>query len=185
MGIAQKWNKCMRLRKQFIYEHPKKLEVCRRILDARQDKKCITFSGTIKHAEAIGRGYVVHSKKSKKYNKEVLAKFDADPYGVLCSSKSAETGLDIAGVNTEIIMYTNSSKIRKTQIIGRAIRAEEGKSAEIFTLVLRNTQEVNWFNNSNTSKVITINEEQLDKVLAGEEIQTREHDNVVNTKYRF
>ena len=67
----------------------------------------------------------------------------------------------------------------------RAIRYEEGKISEIFTLVLRGTQEVNWFNNSNTSRVITINEEQLEKVLNGESIETRQRENIVNTKFRF
>lgn len=133
----------MRARKEFIYNHTKKLEITNKILDARKDKKCITFSGTIKQAEAIGRGYVIHSKQSKKYNREILEKFDAEPCGVLNSSKSAETGLDLKGINTEIIMYTNSSKIRKTQVLGRALRAEEGKNTEIFTLILRNTQEYN------------------------------------------
>ena len=185
MGMAQKWNRAMRARKDFIYNHPKKLEITNKILDARKDKKCITFSGTIKQAEAIGRGYVIHSKQSKKYNREILEKFDAESCGVLNSSKSAETGLDLKGINTEIIMYTNSSKIRKTQVLGRALRAEEGKNTEIFTLVLRNTQEYNWFQNSNTSEVVYINEEQLNKVLAGETIETREHDNIVNTKFRF
>ena len=108
-----------------------------------------------------------------------------DKCGVLNSSKSAETGLDLQGINTEIIMYTNSSKIRKTQVLGRALRAEEGKNTEIFTLILRGTQEYNWFQNSNTSEVIYINEDQLDKVLAGNIIETREHDNIINTKFRF
>lgn len=185
MGMAQKWNRCMRARKEFIYNHPRKLEVTNKILDARKDKKCITFSGTIKQAEAIGRGYTIHSKQSKKYNKQILEKFDTDSCGVLNSSKSAETGLDLKGINTEIIMYTNSSKIRKTQVLGRALRAEEGKNTEIFTLILRGTQEYNWFQNSNTSSVIYINESQLDRVLAGEQIETREHDNIINTKFRF
>ena len=57
--------------------------------------------------------------------------------------------------------------------------------AELFTIVLKGTQEYNWAMNSATSKYITINEEQLDKVLAGETIETRERENIVNTKYRF
>lgn len=185
MGIAQKWLKALRARKDFIYNHPKKIEVAKQILEARKDRKCLTFSGTIKQSEAFGNGYIMHSKKSKKQNAETIEVFNNQPIAVMHTSKAAEVGLDLKGINTEIIMYTNSSKIRKTQILGRALRFEEGKTSEIFTLVLRGTQEVNWFNNSNTSKVITINEEQLKKVLMGEEIQTREHDNIVNTKFRF
>lgn len=185
MGVAQKWMKCMRLRKEFIYNHPKKMEVAKRIMAARSDAKGITFSATIKQAESFGNGYVMHSKKKKKENSEILDKFNASKSGFLHTSKAADEGVDVDGVNLEIVLHTDSSKIRKTQRVGRAVRFQEGKTAEIFTLVLRNTQEVNWFNNSNTSRVITINEEQLEQVLEGKEIQTRERDTVVNTKFRF
>lgn len=185
MGIAQKWNRAMRKRKEFIYNHPKKMEIAKKILDARKDKKGITFSSTIKQAESFGNGFVLHSKQKKKENKAVIDKFNKASNGFLHTSKAADQGLDCKGVNLEVILHTDSSKIRKTQRVGRAIRFEEGKTSEIFTLVLKGTQEVNWFNNSNTSKVTTINEEQLEKVLNGESIETREHKNIVNTKFRF
>ena len=95
-----------------------------------------------KMAEELGDGFVMHSKKSKKKNQETLEAFNACTSGVMHTSKAAETGLDIPGIDTEIILYTNSSKIRKTQVLGRSIRYEEGKVAEIFTLVLKGTQEV-------------------------------------------
>ena len=185
MGVAQKWNRCMRKRKEFIYYHPKKMEIARKIIAARKDSKGITFSSTIKQAESFGFGWVMHSKKKKKENKAIIDAFDKAEKGFLHTSKAADQGLDCKGVNLEIILHTDSSKIRKTQRIGRAIRYEEGKVSEIFTLVLRGTQEVNWFNNSNTSKVITINEEQLERVLNGESIETRERETIANTKFRF
>lgn len=185
MGVAQKWNRAMRKRKEFIYNHPKKMEIAKKIIKARADKKCITFSSTIAQAESFGFGWVLHSKKKPKENKKAIEEFNAADMGYLHTSKAANQGLDCKGVNLEIILHTDSSKTTKTQRIGRAIRFEEGKTSEIFTLVLKGTQEVNWFNNSNTSKVITINEEQLDKVLAGESIETRERENIVNTKFRF
>lgn len=185
MGVGQKWLKMMKLRKDFIYNHPKKLEIAQQILAARPDSKALTFSATIKQAEAIGVGYTVHSKQKKKENAAIIEKFNSDEFGVLNTSKACDEGLDIQGVNLEIILHTDSSKIRKSQRVGRGVRYEEGKVAEIFTLVLRGTQEITWFSNSNTSKVTTINEEQLERVLNGEEIQTREHDNIVNTKFRF
>ena len=128
---------------------------------------------------------MLHSKKKAKENKATLEEFNAADMGYLHTSKAADQGLDCKGVNLEIILHTDSSKIRKTQRVGRAIRFEEGKTSEIYTLVLKGTQEVNWFNNSNTSKVITINEEQLERVLNGESIETRQRENVVNTKFRF
>lgn len=185
IGMGQKWLKTMKLRKEFIYNHPKKLKFVRKILEARPNCKAITFSATIKQAESIGIGYTVHSKQKKKENTQIIENFNSDSTGVLNTSKACDEGVDIQGINLEIILHTDSSKIRKGQRLGRSVRYEEGKVSEIFTLVLRGTQEVNWFNNSNTSKVITINEDQLDKVLAGENLQTREHENIVNTKFRF
>jgi hypothetical protein len=55
----------------------------------------------------------------------------------------------------------------------------------MFILVIRNTQEMKWFNNSNTSDVTIINEIQLDQVLSGENIETRKQEILTNTKYRF
>lgn len=184
-AVAFGWNKALRGRKAFVQSHPKKFEIARKILEARKDKKCVTFSATIKDAEKIGIGYVLHSKQSKKLNKEILEKFNAETCAVLNSSKAVDVGVDVQGLSVGIILSTDSSKIRKGQRIGRSIRFEPGKTAEIFTLVIRGTQEWNWFQNSATGDYIVLTEQQLDQVLAGEEIITRERENVEDKKYRF
>ena len=184
-AMAMTFMRTMKARKDFILNHPKKIEVAKKILAARKDRKCLTFSATINMAEKLGDGFVMHSKKSKKQNQETIEKFNAASCGVMHTSKAADQGLDLQGINTEIILHTDSSKIRKTQRVGRGIRFEPGKTAEIFTLILKNTQEVTWFSNSKTSKVITINEEQLDKVLSGENIETRERNYTENLQFRF
>lgn len=185
MGIAQKWNRAMRARKEFIQKHPKKFEIAKKILEARKDKKCITFSSTIKQAESFGSGYVLHSKKSDKENKKTLEAFNNAKAGVLHSSKAVNQGVDVPGLSVGIILSVDSSKITKQQRKGRICRFEEGKEAELFTIVLRGTQEYNWAMNSATSKYITIDETQLDKVLSGESIETRERSIITNTNYRF
>lgn len=184
-AIAIDWMRMMKNRKNFIQNHPKKIEIAQKIIDARKDKKIMTFSATIKQAESFGSGYVVHSDKRAKENAQILEEFNNAKSGVLHSSKACNTGLDLQGVNCEIIMNTDSSKIKKIQSVGRSIRYEQGKTTEIFTLVLAGTQEVKWFTNSKASKVITINEEQLDRVLAGENIETRERNYSENLKLRF
>ena len=185
MGIAMGWMRCMNERKKFIRSHPKKIEICKKILAARKDKKCITFSATIKDAESLKIGEVLHSKKSKKKNAEILEKFNNIESGVLCTSKAADQGVDIKGLSVGIIMSIDSSKIRKTQRVGRIIRFEEGKTAELFTLILRDTQEWKWFQNSNISDTIVIDEYQLDDILNGKEVITRTRDQIEDIKYRF
>ena len=185
-GIAFGWLKTLKGRKAFVQSHPKKFEIARKILDARKDKKCITFSATIKDAESLNDGeFVLHSKKSKKQNNEILDVFNNATEGVIHSSKSCDQGVDIRGLSVGIILSTDSSKIRKTQRNGRICRFEEGKTAELFTLVIRGTQEWNWFQNSATTNYIVIDESQLDKVLTGEIIETRERENVEDKKFRF
>ena len=185
-GIAFGWLKALKGRKAFVQSHPKKFEIARKILDARKDKKCITFSATIKDAESLNDGeFVLHSKKSKKQNNEILELFNNSTVGTIHSSKSCDQGVDIRGLSVGIILSTDSSKIRKTQRNGRICRFEEGKTAELFTLVIRGTQEWNWFQNSVTTNYTVINESQLDKVLAGEIIETRERENVEDKKFRF
>lgn len=185
-GIAFGWLKALKGRKAFVQSHPKKFEIARKILDARKDKKCITFSATIKDAESLNNGeFVLHSKKSKKQNNEILELFNNAAEGVIHSSKSCDQGVDIRGLSVGIILSTDSSKIRKTQRNGRICRFEEGKTAELFTLVIRGTQEWNWFQNSATTNYTVINESQLDKVLAGEIIETRKRENVEDKKFRF
>ena len=185
MGVAQKWNRAMRARKTFIQNHPKKFEIAKKILDARQNKKCITFSSTIKQAESFKSGYVLHSKKSEKQNKATLEAFNKASTGVLHTSRAVNQGVDVPGLSVGIILSIDSSKITKQQRKGRICRFEEGKEAELFTIVLKGTQEYTWAMNSATSKYITINEEQLEKVLSGESIETRERENIINTKFRF
>lgn len=186
LAMSMDWMRYMRKRKEFIMSHPKKAEVCKKILAARTDKKCITFSATIKDSEALGVGEVLHSKQSKKHNKEVLDRFNAAKTGVLCTNKACDQGVDVPGLNVGIIMSIDSSKIRKTQRVGRICRFEEGKIAELFTLIIKGTQEWKWFQNSNTSSNVSIiNEEQLDQVLKGEIINTRQREQIEDVKFRF
>lgn len=141
-AIAMDWMRVMKKRKDFVMNHPKKLEVARKILNARPNCKAITFSATIKMAEDIGVGYTIHSQKKTRENKQILEQFNEQHSGVLNTSKSADQGLDLKGINLEVILHTDSSKIRKVQRVGRSIRYEQGKTTEIFTLVLAGTQEV-------------------------------------------
>ena len=186
-ATAMLWMQCLQKRKKFVMSHPKKTEIARKILNARTDKKCITFSATIKDAEklAIKGEYVLHSKKSKKQNESVIEAFNKVTTGVLHSSKAADCGVDIKGLSVGIILSTDSSKIRKNQRSGRVCRKEEKKQAEIFTLLIRGTQEVNWHRNSSSPGYMIINESQLDEILAGNIVETRQQNNIENTKYRF
>lgn len=133
--------RCMRLRKQFVQSHPKKIEIARKIINARKDKKILTFSATIADAEKIGTGLVLHSKQSKKLNEKILEEFKNSKATQLHTSKACDVGVDIPGLEVGIILSVDSSKIRKGQRYGRLCRFSPGKKAELFTLIIAGTQE--------------------------------------------
>ena len=162
MGFMQAIQK----RKSFINNHPKKLEIARKIIEARLDKKIITFSNNVKMAEDIGYGDVYTGKTSKKKGRITIDEFNKKESGVLCTCQKANEGLDVTGLSVAIILGTDSSKIKSVQRRGRVIRFKEGKTAEIFNLVINNTVETQWFANAHKGeKYVTIDEANLDRIL--------------------
>lgn len=168
---ATSFMRAIQSRKAFINNHPKKIEVARKIIEARPDAKIITFSNNIKMAESIGMGGKVFSgKDSKKKGRMTIEEFSQEKSGLLNTIRKADEGLDVPGLSVAIILGLDSSKTRKTQRIGRVARKEGNKQAEIFTLVIADTVECDWFKRSNSSNnVITIDEDGLNDVLAGKE----------------
>ena len=186
LQMSAQWMKALHARKAFIENHPKKIEVCRQIIDARQDTKGIMFCPTIKFANSIKRGVVLHSGKKDSENKRTIDEFNKADKGWLASSRMLNEGADIQGLTVGIKMNVDSSKITSVQTAGRVCRFAPNKTAEMFTLVIKGTQEVKWFNNSNTVKCIVIDtEEKLQKVLNHEDIETRERDLNQNLDFRF
>lgn len=166
---AFSWNRFLQARKSYVINHPKKIELARKILAARPGVKTITFSATIKQAEKIGGGFIVHSGKTKKKNRLTMAEFAPLKTGVIHTAKSLDEGADIDGLSLAIILCNTSSQTQKTQRVGRVIRYVEGKKAEIFTLVIKGTMEENWFSTSTAGKeYVEITEQELDEILAGE-----------------
>lgn len=158
-------------RKAFINNHPKKIELAQKIIQARPNSKIITFSNNIKMAESIGMGGKVYTgKDSKKKARANLEEFNLQSQGLIHSVAKLNEGADIKGLNVAIILGLDSSETKSTQRRGRVIRYEEGKVAEIFNLVIADTIECKWFANSHkSSSYITIDEEGLETVLRGEE----------------
>lgn len=158
-------------RKSFINNHPKKIEIARRIIESRPSSKIITFSNNIKMAESIGMGGEVYTgKDSKKKARANLELFNTKDSGILHSVAKLNEGADLKGLNVAIILGLDSSETKSVQRRGRVIRYEEGKTAEIFNLVIDQTIECKWFANSHkNSSYITIDEEGLNDVLAGKE----------------
>lgn len=161
--------KLIQARKEFINNHPKKIEIARRIIEARSDKKIITFSNNIKMAKVIGmNGQVYTGRDSKKRSKNIIDDFSEASTGLLHTVKKANVGLDVPGLSVAIMLGIDSSKINALQRKGRVIRREESKVAEVFVLVIDQTVETEWYRKSKSNdNIITIDEKGLNDVLQG------------------
>ena len=168
---ATSFIRCIQKRKAFINNHPKKVEIARRIIEAREDKKIITFSNNIKMAESIGMGGKVYSgRDTKKKGRITLEEFQSGDFKVIHSISKLNEGADLKGLSVAIILGLDSSETKAIQKKGRVIRKEGNKQAEIFNIVINDSVELQWFKNSHSaSKYITIDEEGLNDVLAGKE----------------
>ena len=171
---AMSLSRVLQARKKFINNHPRKIELTREIIKYRPNAKIITFSATTDVAEEIGIGYVYTGKISKKKGRITLEEFAAKQSGVLNTVKKCDEGLDCPGINLAVMLGYDSSPTRYIQRKGRAIRKEGSKISEIFTFVINDTVESSWFNKSHEgeSKIISIDETNLIKVLKGEEYET-------------
>lgn len=177
------WGRALKARKEFVKNHPRKIELAELILDHRKDCKAITFNSTIAQCEKFKTGMVVHSGKTKKKNRVTMEEFCDLSTGVVHTSKVLNAGADIPGLNLAIILSNSSSPTERIQRIGRIIRKEEGKHAEVFSLILKGTMEENWFKKSSVGLThIELNETELISILTGQEIVKPE---VVQEKQQF
>ena len=170
MGFIRSMSK----RKKFIQDHPMKVEVANMIINNRlkEGSKIITFTKTIEHAEQVCCGPVYHSKMKKLEKDKILKEFNNATTGVLNTGKALDVGSDLKGITTAIVLSGDSSKTTKSQRSGRALRFAEGKTAEIFHLVLAGTQDERWFTASNDErKFITIRYTDLERYLQGEYVK--------------
>lgn len=172
------FSKAMRQRKDFIYNHPRKIELVNKIIAARSDRKIITFTKSVKHARLIEKGEVYHGDiKPQKEKDRLLKVFNEADAGVLNTCKAVDMGTDLDGVNVAVIISGDSSQITKAQRIGRALRYSEGKIAELWSFVLKGTAEEGWFDKANNGTAYTtIYDYQLDSMLIGENYEEVQKD---------
>lgn len=118
-AVTFTWNKSLQERKSYVMNHPKKIEITKKIIEARPFSKIITFSNTVKQASQIKIGDIVYSKPgNKKKNELILKNFNTQTSGVLNAVKSMDAGVDISGLNLAIILSNTSSSTQKTQRVG-------------------------------------------------------------------
>lgn len=165
---ATAFNRILQQRKAFINNHNKKIELSRLIIDNYPDKKILLFANSIKMAEAVQRGKVYSGRDTKRQGRITINEFNNQEAGCLCTIRKADEGLDVRGLSIGIVIGLDSSSIRSTQRLGRICRFEDGKSAAMFNIVIKDTVEESWYDKSHkpgTYKII--DEKGLQDVLCG------------------
>lgn len=149
--LAYMFYNCIRTRCSLLYEAVNKIAVTREIIGTFSDAKAIVFCQSIAFAtqidDAIGKESIIyHSTLSKKQKAENLHRFHdgRNSVRVITSVKSMDAGVDIKGLSLGIIASGTSRSLQNTQRTGRVIRKEEGKTATIVNLYIRDTQEQKW-----------------------------------------
>lgn len=179
------FGKTLRKRKEFVYNHPKKVELVNKIIANRPQSKGIVFAMSTEICLQFDTQYIYHSKLTKKQKANALEGFTNCCTGYIAAPKALDQGSDFPGVNTAIIAAGTSSKIQKNQRTGRAIRMEEGKDVEIFNLVIRGTVDESWaIKSSDSYDYKVINTDGLDKLLKGEKFYCIDEDNEKVDFYR-
>lgn len=89
---AFSWQRALKARKDFVMNHPKKIEIAELILSYRPEAKAITFNSSIAQAEKFKNGFIVHSGNTKKKNRISLEEFSNVDVGIIHSSKMLNEG---------------------------------------------------------------------------------------------
>lgn len=163
--------RAMQKRKAFINNHQKKIDIAKKIMQYRPNSKIITFSNNVNMAEALeNKQFVYTGKLSKKKGRVMLDDFLSNKINHLHSCHKLDEGFDCPDISVGIILGTDSSETKARQRRGRTVRKYGNKEAEIFYIIINNTVETKWFQNSHSSDAnyITIDEKGLDQVLKGE-----------------
>jgi superfamily II DNA or RNA helicase len=121
-----------------VYEGVVK-EFCGRWRDKKAIVFCVNISATINTAQAFaselgeGRVFAVHSKQSPQERTALIEAFTKSKYGILVNCGIATTGFDCPDIEVVVINRATKSVALWLQMVGRASRRTETKSA--FTIL--------------------------------------------------
>lgn len=148
-------NNAMRRRKELLYETAGKLEAIGEISKMFKNRKGVIFNQTSKFADKVGEligdtCIVEHSKIKKKVRLENLNKYQDGRTKVrrISAVKSLNEGANLKGTDF-IIIASGTSKLKDfIQRVGRSIRWEDGKTAIVVRLYMKDSQEEKWVDSS-------------------------------------
>jgi superfamily II DNA or RNA helicase len=151
--FAGKDSKFMALaRMRFLYNLETKVKYGIKILNKyMKNDRSIIFAGSIKQAEKLCK-HTFHSKTTD----ESYKLFKSGKINKIGTVNKLNEGADLEGLDSALILATNSNPITLIQRIGRIVRIRDNHQAIIWILCARNTQEEKWISKA-TSQLDSVN----------------------------
>jgi superfamily II DNA or RNA helicase len=84
---------------------------------------------------------ITHHTKDQE-RKEIMTKFKSGEYRAIVCSQVLDEGIDVPEANVGIIMSGNGSPRSQIQRLGRLLRPQEGKRAQLWELISKGTKEM-------------------------------------------
>lgn len=144
----------MKKRKEFLYNLPEKVELSNVLMNHLQGKG-ILFAMSTNMADKIGERkdtVVYHSKQTKVVNEQSMRAFEKrKTVRYLASAEALNEGYDVPEVDYAIILAFTSSEKDMIQRIGRCVRKNGDKVANIFIFFCPGTQEEKWLRKATKS----------------------------------
>jgi len=123
-----------------------KMDEAKRIIEEelRKGSKIIVFTQYVRQAEELGKyvGAPVVTGKTDKVRRRMLVElFKRGRYRVIIFTTVGDEGLDVPDANVGIVMSGTSSRRQFIQRLGRLLRPAPGKTARLYYIAVRGTQE--------------------------------------------
>ncbi|WP_070807836.1 DEAD/DEAH box helicase [Pyrodictium occultum] len=123
-----------------------KLEKARSIIEAEymRGSKIIVFTQYVDQAQAVGKELgipVVTGKTEKSKRKIIFELFKHNRLKALVLTTVGDEGIDIPDANVGVVLSGTASRRQFIQRLGRLLRPKPGKSAKLYYIAIRGTQE--------------------------------------------
>lgn len=145
--------KAFNKRKAILNNSIEKVLKCGEIVKEHQnDGKIIVFNELIKVTTAVYKLLkhegvnvgVLQSKHSAKQRKEIIVDYDSGKFNVLVCCRVLDEGLNVKDASIAIVVSGNSTTRQAIQRTGRVLRPMEGKTATLFNIYVKDTQDEVW-----------------------------------------
>jgi len=135
-----------RLQKTLAITARNKMEVLSDLLTRHGSDRCLIFTldnTTVYHISRLFLVPAITHQTKVKERSEIMARFSAGSYSAVVTSRVLNEGVDVPEANVAIIVSGTGSVREHVQRLGRILRPQNGKRAQLYELVTAQTGETN------------------------------------------